>query len=106
MHSVTSNAVSEIIKNLTIYKIWGTLSDYDTQDVTLTGGYTYLFINTHVFAVEIIMFSLYGGNVTQAARLTGAQVTTITGIGENAIRLTSNGACRGSIFKIGNTAGT
>ena len=117
MHSVTSNAVantvntvtndlSDTLQKLTIHKIWGRLGDYETQDIVLQNGLTYLYVNTHVLAIEMIMFSFYNGQITQAWRMTNNSITNITGIDMNTVRFTANGSCRGYIFKIGDTLGT
>jgi hypothetical protein len=117
MHSVTSNAVSntvhtvtndlsDTLQKLTIHKIWGELGDYGTSDVVLQNGLTYLYVNTHVLAIEMIMFSFYNGQITQVWRMTNNPITNITGIDTNTVRLTANGNCRGYIFKIGDTSGT
>ena len=105
MHSVTSNAVSEALNNMTIHKIWGELGDYGTSDVVLQGGFTYLFINTHVNATEFVLFSFYQGQITQVWRMTNNPITNIAGIDANTVRLSANGNCRGYIFKIGDTSG-
>lgn len=105
MHSVTSNAVSEALNNMTIHKIWGELGDNGTSDVVLQGGFTYLFINTHVNATEFVLFSFYQGQITQVWRMTNNPITNIAGIDVNTVRLSANGNCRGYIFKIGDTSG-
>ena len=74
-------------------------------DVVLQGGFTYLFINTHVNATEFVLFSFYQGQITQVWRMTNNPITNIAGIDVNTVRLSANGNCRGYIFKIGDTSG-
>jgi hypothetical protein len=108
MQSVTSNAVSEELdnfKNITIYKWWGTLKDNGSAQITLPEGYTWLYINTHVLNIELILFSFYESNIYTLRRIAGNS-TSITALDYNRIKLDVSGNCRGYIFRIGNTQGT
>jgi hypothetical protein len=108
MHSVTSNAVSEELdnfKNITIYKWWGTLEDNGSAQITLPAGHTWLYINTHVLNIELILFSFYESNIYILRRIAGNS-TSITALDYNRIKLAVSGNCRGYIFRIGNTQGT
>ena len=101
----TNNDISNNISNLTIHKIWGTLGDGMTLDVTLEPNRTYLYFNMHVYNIEMVLFSLYNGNVQTLCRLTNYNITDFLGLNVNTVRLTANGACRGFIFQIADTFG-
>lgn len=108
MHSVTSNAVYNSINDYfirTIHRVWGQLQDYGTEDISLPMGNTYLYVNTHVYNIEVILFSFYSNEIGQFSRLLG-NTTTISAIGNGKIRLKADSICRGNIFKLGNTSGT
>lgn len=108
MHSVTSNAVAEGIRNTInqVNKGAPFIGDNQTIDVLLENGLTYIYFNTHVYAVEFILFSFFNNQILQLHRLTGNQVTSITAIGNQTVRFTANGNCRGFLFKIGTSYGT
>lgn len=94
------------ISDTTIHKIWGTLIDNTTQDVVLNSGRTYLYLNTHVYNIEMVLFSFVNGNVQTLCRLTNYNITDFLGLDISTVRLTANGACRGFIFQLGNTLGS
>lgn len=106
MYSVSSKGVDSAIKNRAINYLWGPLTDNQTVNVTLAPGYTYIYFNTHVTNIEMILFSFYSGSVMQLYRLTSVNVTDIAYEDDATVKLTANGNCRGYIFKIGLAAGT
>lgn len=102
---VTSDAVYNAIANETIKKIWGTLVDNETQDVLLTPNKTYLYFNTHVYNVEMVLFTVFNGNVQTLCRLTSYHITDFMAVDTYTVRLSATGACRGYIFQLGDTNG-
>ena len=110
MQSVTSNAVAEAleisiqdgIQNMSVYKYWGILSDFETKEVNVEEGVTYLFINTHVYRREFTLFSVYN-SVNSNALL--PSYTAIEYVSSGKIRLRAPAECRGYIFKFADTVG-
>ena len=92
-YSVSSDAVADSC----FYKAWSVLTDDETEDVVLDYG-TYLFVNAHVFAFELTMFSLWSDDLRVTPLIPAS--TTFTQI-SNGVRLTASGPCRGAIFKLG-----